>query len=313
MALSVANGALQLVEISQIAGLTDDDAQAGVEALLKWRIVHRTTQDDSSSPAYRMNKNTSRLVEQTYRNDPRISGYVAAFRSLTGERIPEVKRRAIGGVFRRVRELELFEGLEAARQHLEVSMTGELADSPELFGMLGRLYSRQSATMPTESAEYIEEAREAFVRADRLMGARVDTYFHWLMMEKEITAKMVASARAGEISEDRVAQQWAKCLDVINLGIQRCGPSQLLCYWAGYITSRQAKSRTVSNQFLDAQRDYAQSRDWLDRAIDAPISDMYEVEQGDIYRGLVLALEGLEDWDRLAKVDSLVKSLCRSN
>ena len=302
MALSVANRALQLVEISQIAGLTDDDAQAGIEALLAWRIVRQTTQDDSTSPAYRMNKNTSRLVEQTYRDDPRMSGYATAFRSLTGERVPEAKRRAIASVFRGVRESEQFQGLEAAREYLQKEMTGELADSPELFGMLGRLYSRQAATVIGGSADLIQKAREAFTRSDRLMGARVDTYFHWLMMEKDIAETMITDARAGEIPKDQVIQQWANCLEVINLGIQRCGPSQLLCYWAGYTTSRQAKSRNASNHFLDAQRDYAQSKEWFERAVDAPISDMYEVTQSDIYRGLVLALEGLEDWEQLCKI-----------
>ena len=302
MALSVADRPLQVVEISQIAGLTDDDAQAGVEALLKWRMVNRTTQDDSSSPAYRMNKNTTRLVAQTYRNDPRISGYGTAFKSLTGERIPEAKRRAIGRVIRTNNEIEDSQGFETAKQHLEENMTGELADSPELYGLLGRLFSRQSSAKCTNSAEHIEKAREAFLRSDRLMGARVDTYYHWLMMEKDIAEEMVEAAGSGDISHSVVFGQWAKCLDVIELGIRRCGSSQLLCYWAGYVTSRQARSKNASNEFMQAQREYAQSKEWFEKAFSAAVSDKYEVQQNDIYSGLVSALEGLEDWVPLAEV-----------
>ena len=71
IALSVANRALRIVEISEIAGLTDDDAEAGIDELLRWRMVNHVWEDDSSSPVFRMNNNTSRLVQQTFRDDSR--------------------------------------------------------------------------------------------------------------------------------------------------------------------------------------------------------------------------------------------------
>ena len=46
IALSVANRALRIVEISGIAGLTDDDTEAGVHELLQWRMVNSVKEDD---------------------------------------------------------------------------------------------------------------------------------------------------------------------------------------------------------------------------------------------------------------------------
>ena len=98
IALSVANRALRLVEISGIAGLTDDDAEAGVSALLQWRMVNQVKENDGESPAFRMNTNTSRLVQQTFKGDGRIKTFAAAFKTLTGERVPEAKRNAIAKI-----------------------------------------------------------------------------------------------------------------------------------------------------------------------------------------------------------------------
>ena len=77
IALSVANRALVPAEISDITGFTDADSEAGLRALLQWRMVSQVAEDESSSPAYRMNSNTSRLVQQTFREDGRSKTYAA--------------------------------------------------------------------------------------------------------------------------------------------------------------------------------------------------------------------------------------------
>ena len=176
IALSVANKALLPQEISSIAGLTDGDAQGGLRELLQWRMVYQVTEDDSSSPAYRMNANTSRLVQQTFRDDGRLRTYSAAFRALTGERVPEAKRIAIGKIVIRTKELSRT-SFERARDVLLESMTGELAESSDLFGVLGWLYSNQQ---PIE--EYAKLAQKAFERSHYLGSARVDPYYHWATM-----------------------------------------------------------------------------------------------------------------------------------
>ena len=105
IALSIANRALLPVEISNIAGLTDADVEAGLKALLTWRMVNQATIDGSTSPAYRMNANTSRLVNQTYRDDNRLKTFSASFSALSGERVPEAKKFAIGKVINRTKEI----------------------------------------------------------------------------------------------------------------------------------------------------------------------------------------------------------------
>ena len=293
IALSVANRPLLPVEVSNIAGLTDSDAEAGLRVLRDWKMVNQVTEDDSSSPAYRMNANTIRLVQQTFRDDNRLRTAKTAFNALTGERVPEMKRRAIGQIIAKVTQLELNEGFESAKEYLNDSMTGELTDSPDLYGVLGRLYSKQSVD------QYGESARQAFDRSHRLGSSKVDTFYHWLTMEKNIAEAMITQAQEGSISNDTVAEQWKEVERVAEIGINRCGASQVLCYWAGYAASREAKSRDRARQFAYAQGAYGRSMDRFNQALEAPMSDVSGVNKGQIYRGLTLACEGLGDEDQL--------------
>ena len=294
MALSVANRALLPVEISNIAGLTDGDSEAGLQELLQWRMVNRVTDDEFSSPAYRMNANTSRLVQQTFRDDNRLKTFSTAFKSLTGERVPEAKKRAIGGIIYRTKELQRTNSFEAALLHLKENMTGELIDSPDLHGVLGWLCSKQ----PLE--EYEKTAREAFDRSHQLGSSKIDTYFHWASMEKNIAEWMIENAKEGDITNDSISLQWKECERICEIGIARCGPSQLLYYWAGYYASREAKARERAKSFAYAQGAYRRSIDWFRKSLSAPVSDVAQVSKVAIYRGLTLAFEGLGDEKELA-------------
>ena len=295
IALSVANRALIPVEISNIAGLTDGDTEGGLNELLKWRMVNRVIEDGSLSPGYRMNTNTIRLVQQTFRDDNRLKTYSAAFKVLTGERVPEAKKNAIGKIVNRIKELARGARFEEARDFLVQSMAGELTDSPDLYGVLGWLYSQQ----PLE--RFSELARDAFERSHNLGSSKVDTYYHWTIMEKNIAEWMITNAHEGNIASDKISEQWNKCEKVAETGIQRCGLNQLLCYWAGYAASREAKARDRAQSFSYAQGVYARSMDWFRKALDAPVSDVSTVNKGLIYRGLTLAFDGLNDVDELRK------------
>ena len=295
IALSAANRPLLPVEVSNIAGLTDPDAEAGLRVLRDWKMVNQVTEDDSSSPAYRMTANTIRLVQQTFRDDNRLRTAKTAFNALTGERVPEMKRRAIGQIIARVTQLEFTEGFESAEEHLNDSMTGELTDSPDLYGVLGWLYSKQPAD------QYGESARQAFDRSYRLGSSKVDTFYHWLTMEKNIAEAMITQAQEGSISNDTVAEQWKEVERVAEIGIDRCGASQVLCYWAGYAAAREAKSRDRARQFAYAQGAYDRSLYRFNQALGAPVSDVSGVNKGQIYRGLTLACEGLGDEDQLRR------------
>ena len=296
MALSVANRALLPVEISNIAGLTDPDTEAGLRVLRDWRMVNQVIEDDSTSPSYRMNINTRRLVEQTFRVDSRLTTFKAAFDTLTGERVPEAKRRAIGSLIAKTKRLEFTAGVNQAIQNLIDGMTGELADSADLYGVLGWLYSKQAVD------DYIESARSAFEQSHRMGASKIDPYFHWFTMEKTVAEDMLTKAQEGSIISDSVAQQWKQCQSIAEMGIQRCGHSQLLYYWAGYAASREAKSRERTQAFALAEGSYVLAVEWFNKALDAPVSDVASVNRSQIFRGLTLAFEGLGDEDRLRKV-----------
>ncbi len=294
IALSVANRALRIVEISGIAGLTDDDAEAGIRELLRWRMVNQVKEDDSESPVFRMNNNTSRLVQQTFRGDGRVKTFSVAFKALTGERVPEVKKIAIAKIVGRTKELARSD-FEAAIGHLTESMTGELADSPDLYGVLGWLYSRQ------HSDRCATLAQEAFKRSHQLGANRIDTYYHWASLERRLAETMIEERLEEGISDDTIADQWKNCESIAEMGVERCGPSQPLCYLAGYGASREAKARNRANNFSYAQGAYTRSVDWFRRALDAPVADVEVYPKGAIYRGLTLAYEGLGDEEELLR------------
>ena len=293
--LSVANRPLHPVEVSSIAGLTDPDAEAGLAVLRDWKIVNQVMEDDSTTPSYRMNANTRRLVEQTFREDNRMTTFKTAFQSLTGERVPQAKQRAIGATIARTKRLEYLEGFDAAEEHLLGSMVGELADSSDLYGVLGWLYAKQL------NDEFFDKARYAFQRSHRLGTLKVDPYYHWLSMEKGIAESMVTKAQQGTLGNDTVAEQWKKCEDIAEFGIARCGPSQLLYYWAGYCASREAKSRERAKAFNYAQGAYARAVEWFNKTFEAPVSDVAGANKGQIYRGLALAYDGLGEYEHLKR------------
>ena len=293
IALSVSDRSLFLEEISNTAGLTDDDVEGGLRELLSWRMVTQVICDDTPSPAYRMNPNTNRLVQQTYRDDNRFKSYSASFKALTGERVPEAKKRAIGRVIYQTLELYRTRSIEAAERHLEENMTGELKDSADLFGVLGRLRSKQSIE------EFRIPAREAFARSHELGSMKVDTYFHWAIMEKNYAETMIDEAQGGTITDEDIAKQWKECERICEMGVKRCGSFQLLCYWAGYAACRDAKAMDRARNYAYAHGAYGRSIDWYKQALTARVADVSPVKMGSIYRGLTLAYDGLGDGEKL--------------
>ena len=307
IALSVANRALRLVEISAVGGLTDDDAQAGIGELLRWRMVNQVKEDDSESPVFRMNNNTSRLVKQTFRDDRRMKTFSGAFRALTGERVPEAKKIAIAKIVSQTMELVRVKSSHAAEEHLVGSMTGELADSPDLFGVLGRLLSERQ---PLNA--HAQMARDAFERSHKLGSSKFDTYYHWAIFERRLAEALIANATAMNITDNAIADQWKACEDVAVRGVERCGPSQPLFYFAGYGASREAKARSLAKSFLYAEGAYTRSIDWFNRALAAPVSDIAPIPRGLVYRGMTLAYEGLGDEDGLQRTLKLWHASSRS-
>ena len=306
MSLSIANKPLVIPEISQVAGLTDDDTEKGILDLLNLRLAYKDPDSEPAEPAYSMNNNTSRLVQQTYKGDARLSGCQAAFKYLTGERVPAAKRKAIGRTIIENMEKERLHGFEAALQHLKDNMTGELADSPDLYGQLGRLYGNQVKLYAERdqhddklAQQYCISAREAYSRATRLGTRKPAVYEQWIEMEIQIAESMIRRIRLNKdetIAQCDVTSQWVRCVEVAETGIDRCGESKQLCYKAGYCASREGQSKNFDNRFTEAQSAYGRAKQWFYRALNAPIAgdnkDLFNPIT--IYRGLVLALAELD-------------------
>ena len=213
------------------------------------------------------------------------------------KRIPEGKRRALGRTVSLTKELLKRKSFEAARLHLEENMVGELVDSPDLFGVLGWLYSKQDGSQSRRLA------RDAFVRAHDLGSKKVDTYFHWVMMERQYTESTSRDARALDISaesaSERITDGWKECERVCEIGIDRCGSNQLLCYWAGYASCRLAKVQENSGNFAHAEGVYFRSIEWYKKALTGREEDVSPVKKGSIWRGMTFAFDGLGDEERL--------------
>ena len=308
IALSVANKGLSIVDISDVAGLTVDDTQAGIDELLRWRMVYQVRDDDSEAPVFRMNNNTSRLVQQTFRNDGRMKTFSAALRALTGEHVTEAKKAAIGKIIGRTMGLLKSGGFKTAIDHLNENMTGELEHSPDLFSVLGRLHSNQQPLR-----EHVSSARNAFHKAHQLGASKVETYFYWASMERNLAEEMRSKTHSSDISDEEIAKQWKRCEEIAEMGIKRCGPSQPIYYLAGYGASREAKVRMRASNFSYAEGAYTRSVDWYKKSLTAPVSDITIIDKGFIYRGLTLAYEGLRDTESLKRTLKSWHALSRPN
>jgi hypothetical protein len=290
IALSVGNRPLFPTEISNIAGLTDEDAIGGLQELLRWRIVSREIAD-TGTPQYTTNANTRRLVQKAFRDDNRFPTYSAAFRALTGERVPEAKMRAIRRVMNQASDLYRRGSFKPAIEFIKENMVGELNESAELYGLIGRLYSRQVGEDDQLSA------RRNFERSHQLGSRNTDTYFHWMLMEKDVVENLTRDANpfGGKDLEldDKIASRWRVCEKICEDGIERCGESRLLCYWAGYAACREAKSRERTGKYAYSQGSYERSVEWYRRSLRAQVSDISPVKIGSIWRGITIAYDGI--------------------
>ena len=285
MAVAVSNRPLSLVEVGQVAGITDEDAEQGIKDLIKWRLLHTTTTEDSI-PAFSMNANTRRLTMGTFKDHPRLQGRKASFNALTGERIPATKRKAIAVAIAEANRILKLDGIASAADNLRSRMTGELSDAPDLHGVLGWIYS--------QADEYVEIAREHFTTADHLGTRKVDPYYHWAQMEQRI-----ADRRVGAESTRGVLYLWQAATRVVEKGLERCGNVDILCQKAGYFKSREAEIYSQLNEYVAAQGAYQIAIEWYEKALGSPSQSDRKMPRYLPYRGLVWAHFGLGDMDGL--------------
>ncbi len=296
LTLAISSQALIPIEIKRVTELKDDDVEAALRKLLHWQMVNKVTVDGSPYPAYKMHDNTCRFVHQIYQKseENKIKTIDASLRSLSDKPVSEAQTFAIGRTIAQAKELAANDSLGSAISFLEENMKGDLADSPDIHGFLGRLYSAQE---PLDSSSY-EKATTAFKHSHDLGSLKTDTYYHWLGMEQKVAEEMIKTSQERRLPDDNIALQWQKCKEKAELGIDRCGNSQLLCYHAGYAASRAAKLREQDQNFAHAQDLYEQSKNRFEKAL---TSTENVVKVWKIHRGLTLAYEGLENLPRLRR------------
>jgi hypothetical protein len=276
MALSVSDRGLTTLEMGTMAGVTDDDAEHAIGSLLDWRLVNRVPTADGDRPGFTVNSNTARLVQRTYSNEPRMDSFRSKFKALRSTKAPPARTRAVASAIGLARTHVIRGDVRSAVAVVKERMTGELADSAELYGVLGWTYSR----LPHD---YFDEARAAFERAYELGNTKEDTYYHWASMERAH-----AEAAVGRVPEDELLGHWRRCASVAGLGMKVCGATKPLCQLAGYAHTREAKTLERLNEFSQAHGAYAEAADWLRKALAAPASPVKEVRRDLILRGSCL-------------------------
>ena len=279
--VGVANRPVTTLELSNISGFTDDDIGHAIAELLDWRLINRLEADATGRPTFSCNRNTQRLVQKTYGREPVFQSYQASFRSLTGHAPSPALRKAVATSVNTTRALVQRSDLEGAEQYLRSAMTGELKNNSDLWGVLGWVLCRKRA------GQSISKARDAFRKSHELGSTKEDTYFHWAGMERDIGEELVNRA-----TDQDLLKQWRAAAYVAELGIDRCSETPYLCQMAAYLKTREAKTLEHLNEFTSAQNCFRQGAEWARRAIAAPNPSTREVNQSQIFRTLVVALEG---------------------
>jgi hypothetical protein len=290
IALSVADRTLTTLELGQLAGVTDDDASHAVDSLLRWRLINRVPAADDAAPAFSMGLNTKRLVLKTFGSDERTERYRARFRTIGSSRVSAARSAATAMAIGLARSLVVRGDVDGAIAALDERMTGDLADSPDLLGALGWAYSRR----PNERAR---DARRTFARAYELGNTKEDTYVHWAVLELQLTEGSVNRA-----SDDALLAGWQEAARVAELGMKTSGMTKALCQLAGYARSREAKTLDRLSRFSEAERAYADSIAHFRRGLSAPGSATRDVSRDDLYRGLAICYQALNDHEQLAKI-----------
>ena len=281
ISVSVADRPVSSLEIADIAGYTDDDVQQALQDLLAWRLLARTDIDADNQPTFSCNRNTVRLVQKTYGQEPLYKSYHASFRSLAGSELPQAMKRAVGGAIADAHALVRRGDYAGATESLRGAMLGELENNADLWGALGWAWSRRT------TLEATVEARTAFRRSHDLGSRKEDTYFHWVQLERAIADKLIS-----EGDNNALLRQWRVAFDVVSDGIRRCGKTPSLCQLAAYLKTREAKTLERLRQFTTARTCFLEAVEWAWKALGLPKSASREIGRSQLYRTLVVALEG---------------------
>ena len=291
--VAVANRPVSSIELATISGFTDDDTQHAIQALLNWRLLTRLEADATGRPTFSCNRNTARLVQKTFSREPVYGAYRKAFETLSGSPLPSALRKAVGIAISEARAQVLRGDFDGAAESLRAAMTGELEENADLWGALGWVLSRRRDEDSTSGARF------AFQRAHALGSRKEDTYYHWVMIERDVAEKLV-----GQDDDAVLLGKWREAALIAEQGIERCGETPSLCHSAAYLSTREAKTLERLKQFTSAQTCFRQGAEWARRALAASNPSSREVNRTSLYRTLVIALEGSGEPERA--VEALV-------
>ena len=291
IAVAVTNRPISSYEISTISGFTDDDVQYAIRDLLNWRLLNRFSLDSAGRPTFSCNRNTQRLIQKTYGRDPVYLSYRESFQTLTGSVRPAALKRAVGIAISEARAAVIRGNVGGAEERPRFAMTGELENNSDLWGALGWVLSR------SRDDESVKKARDSFDRSHNLGSRKEDTYHHWMELERELAENLI------NLADDRdLLEQWRVAARVAQKGIDRCGETATLCSGLAYLRTREAKTLERLNQFTPAQICFRQAAEWAERALEAPNLLSREVSRNQLYRSLVIALDGSGDPARAVEV-----------
>ena len=221
-----------------------------------------------------MNSNTRRLVQQTYRGDPRVEAWLGRLETLEGVHVPTAMRHAIGAIISEgMRRLHRGTDAILVIEYIDSQMDGELSQSADLFGYKGWLYSKSGS-------DQTANARQAFEKSVELGARKHDTYYHWATVEAR-------------------EQNWEVCERICSNGIERCGPSLELYFQAGHAAAEAGRGLDSCNNFTDAHTCRKRSLKWYRDALSSPSGGIGMVSKDRIFRDMSKVSASLGDDDLL--------------
>ena len=249
IAVAVAGLPVSSLELSSISGFPDDDVQDAIQSLRDWRLISRYEMNESGHPTFSCNRNTQRLVQKTYGRDPKYVSCQESLRTLTGSPLPAGLRRAVGVAIGDSLALARRGDQEGALSSLQSAMTGELANNSDLWGVYGRLLSRD------QGRESSVKARAAFRRAHSRGSRNEETYYYWIDLESAIANALIDDANDADL-----LCQWRTAADVADMGIDRCGETQALCNFLAYLKGREARDTSAAKAIYTSRGSLSRER-----------------------------------------------------
>ena len=261
----VAKGSVSFSELSNVAGLADENVSAALQELRRLFLVP-APEFVEGEQRFKLNVNTRTLVQEVYGRTDQWRRVQAAYQAIT-KGLPPGGRSKIGAIIRQCGLLFRSGRPEEAERHMRNALTERPGD-PDLYGFSGWLYKYWQPPR-------IADARRQFERAAQLKCIKEDMYEHWSRMESR-------------------EYEWSRAATAAEKGLKLMPDSAVLSYWAGKARSQLSKELLGGLHHERASKEGKTARAHLEHAL-ANVRLDDRVSRADIYRTLVLLCETLTD------------------